>query len=416
MAFFTLIAPLIALTYPIDKIKDGQAQAFTTWLREYIFNALLQPMHLLLYVIFVSSASDLVKSNPLYAVVAIGFMLPAEKFFRKMFGFDKASSSNPIGAAAGGALIMNAINKMGHASGKKAAGDGGEGSGKGGSVRTASSNGVTVGSGGELPVDSQGGSQTTRGGTSGGGTPGSNPGGTPGSFGSTRGANQFGPTVARTIGAPKGSGMAAIGRRYFNANTGRKVRNMARRGVLGAAGAAALGTVGLAAGLATGDLGNTFQYGLAGLGAGYAGANALGDKVLSGEKSLRETFKEGRMGQNEYNNLKLDKEFYNSQEFRNMVNNPQLLSGQTGYGRTAAMRNAVQVYRDSGITDTGKIAAAMKSGLNPQEGAYAIKLAEMIGRSGWNNPSTRKDFEARYKKQIPGKNGDKIWNSIEGLL
>lgn len=28
MAFLTMIAPLVALTYPIDKISDGQAQGF----------------------------------------------------------------------------------------------------------------------------------------------------------------------------------------------------------------------------------------------------------------------------------------------------------------------------------------------------------------------------------------------------
>ena len=38
MAFLTMVAPMIALTYPLDKIKDGRAQAFSYWLREYIFN------------------------------------------------------------------------------------------------------------------------------------------------------------------------------------------------------------------------------------------------------------------------------------------------------------------------------------------------------------------------------------------
>ena len=160
MAFFTMIAPLIALTYPIDKIKDGKAQAFSIWLREYIFNALLQPMHLLLYVIFVSSASSLVDKNPLYAVVAIGFLVPAEKFFRKMFGFEQASSASPMGAAAGGALIMNAINKMGQRSGKHAAGgskgaEGGE-SGGGSTPRYApgpdSSSAGSGGDSGETPM------------------------------------------------------------------------------------------------------------------------------------------------------------------------------------------------------------------------------------------------------------------------
>ena len=144
-------------------------------------------------------------------------------------------------------------------------------------------------------------------------------------------------------------------------------------------------------------------------------------RVLN-KKNIRETFKEGAIGQNEYNNLKADKQFYQSDEFRNMLNNQDLdenllnSMGVTGKNRTAKLRNAVQVYRDSGVTDTGKISAAMKAGLNPQEGAYAIKLAGMIGRSGWNNPSTRKDFESRYKTQIPGNSGDKIWNSIENLL
>ena len=46
-----MIAPFVALTYPIDKLNDGQAQGFNKWLKEYIFNLLIQPMHLLLYTI-----------------------------------------------------------------------------------------------------------------------------------------------------------------------------------------------------------------------------------------------------------------------------------------------------------------------------------------------------------------------------
>ena len=49
MAFLTMIAPLIALTYPLDKVKDGKAQAYGMWLREFVFLALIQPVHLVLY-------------------------------------------------------------------------------------------------------------------------------------------------------------------------------------------------------------------------------------------------------------------------------------------------------------------------------------------------------------------------------
>ena len=36
LAFLTVIAPLVAMTYPIDKINDGKAQAFDMWFKEYI--------------------------------------------------------------------------------------------------------------------------------------------------------------------------------------------------------------------------------------------------------------------------------------------------------------------------------------------------------------------------------------------
>ena len=89
MAFLTIIAPLVALTYPIDKMGDGKAQAFSMWLKEYVYNAIIQPFHLIIYMIFVGSAMDLAK-NFIYTIAAIAFILPAEKFLKHMFGFDKA--------------------------------------------------------------------------------------------------------------------------------------------------------------------------------------------------------------------------------------------------------------------------------------------------------------------------------------
>lgn len=90
MAFLTIIAPLVALTYPIDKIGDGKAQAFNMWLKEYVYTALIQPFHFIVYMIFVGSAMEIVKTNFIFALAAVGFILPAEKLLKKMFGFDKA--------------------------------------------------------------------------------------------------------------------------------------------------------------------------------------------------------------------------------------------------------------------------------------------------------------------------------------
>lgn len=112
MAFLTVVAPLVCLTYPIDKISDGKAQAFNMWIKEYIFNALLQPIHLLLYTIIIGSVMDLAVKYPIYALVALGFMVPAEKIIRKMFGFEKAQTPGALGGAAGTALMMTGMQRV----------------------------------------------------------------------------------------------------------------------------------------------------------------------------------------------------------------------------------------------------------------------------------------------------------------
>lgn len=135
MAFLTLMAPIVAVTYPIDKLNDGQAQGFNKWFREYVFNLLIQPLHLLLYYILVTSAFDLAGENVLYSIVAIGFMIPAEKLLRSFFGFQKSETAGTFTGAAGGALAMAGINKLGNGL-KKALG--GSSSGKGSSSGSGS--------------------------------------------------------------------------------------------------------------------------------------------------------------------------------------------------------------------------------------------------------------------------------------
>ena len=113
LAFLTIIAPLVAMTYPIDKMHDGSAQAFNMWIKEYLFNLLIQPLHLILYTMLVGSAIEFAKDNIIYAIVALGFILQAEKIMRKFFGFDKASTVESSSTAAiGGALAMAGISQL----------------------------------------------------------------------------------------------------------------------------------------------------------------------------------------------------------------------------------------------------------------------------------------------------------------
>ena len=137
MAFLTLMAPLVAITYPIDKMGDGKSQAFNIWLKEFIFNALLQPFHLIIYTIFLGSSMQIAAENPIWAILFLAFIIPAEKLLRKMFGFDKTSTTGGMSTAAsvlGGAAVLKGAKGLlgiaGKAGGKSGAG------GKG-SVRTA---------------------------------------------------------------------------------------------------------------------------------------------------------------------------------------------------------------------------------------------------------------------------------------
>ena len=132
LAFYTMIAPLIAFMYPIDKLGDVKAQAFNTWFKEYMFNVLVQPLHLLLYTVFIYAASELVRENIIYAIGAYGYMIAAEKFFKKIFGFDKAPGGTPGLAGPGMAhAVGHGLEKLGGFGPPKPGGGKGGGDDKG---------------------------------------------------------------------------------------------------------------------------------------------------------------------------------------------------------------------------------------------------------------------------------------------
>lgn len=99
IALLTILSPFVAMMYPLDKNGGGKAKGFSFWLQEYIYNALLQPMHLLLYTILIGSAVQISVNNPVYTIVALFFLVQAEKLFKKMFGFGRARGGTVGGLA-----------------------------------------------------------------------------------------------------------------------------------------------------------------------------------------------------------------------------------------------------------------------------------------------------------------------------
>ena len=320
MAFLTIVSPLVCLTYPIDKINDGKAQAFNMWLKEYIFNALLQPIHLLIYTIIIGSVMELAVKYPVYALVALGFMVPAEKIVRRFFGFEKAQTPGALGGAAGAALMMTGMQRLLH---KPPHGDRREEEKEDKQKPTFSPSinpdDDLIGRGnaqGGLPRD-----DTQARGLSEGGSYGEDTSATDTDMQAGNSPVVDSPT--RTLESPQGSdlfgedtsGVAmpirtvtpdalaedntsqreiSRRRRFYNG-----VRNMGhaykrnlneslkkkhpirtlRKATTAALGGAAMGTLGLAAGIASGDPSKALQYGITGATVGGQFTKGLGDKM-----------------------------------------------------------------------------------------------------------------------------------------
>jgi len=128
IGFLIIISPLITITYSIDKMKDGQAQALNTWMREFMFTVLIQPFHIIIYLVFVSSTFSILTSTPslaamLLSIICMGFIWTAEKIVKEIFGFKNASSLGETLAAMHivrdvGKGIRDKASKAGSAGGK----------------------------------------------------------------------------------------------------------------------------------------------------------------------------------------------------------------------------------------------------------------------------------------------------------
>lgn len=119
IGFLIIISPLITITYSIDRAGDGKAQALNNWLKEFMFTVLIQPFHCIIYIVFVSSAIDLLSwegSIPkmVLAIMCMAFIWKAEKIVKTIFGFDgaKASLGDTVASMAAVKAIGSAATKM----------------------------------------------------------------------------------------------------------------------------------------------------------------------------------------------------------------------------------------------------------------------------------------------------------------
>ena len=87
--FLIIISPLVTITYSLDKMGDGKAQAFGKFLSEIILKSVIQIVHAFLYVVFIASAGLVSVSHPILAVLFFAILSRAEKIVKKIFSINE---------------------------------------------------------------------------------------------------------------------------------------------------------------------------------------------------------------------------------------------------------------------------------------------------------------------------------------
>ncbi len=86
VGFLLVISPLVTITYPIDKIGDGKAQAYSAWFTRIVYNMFLQLIHATVYIIFIYSAGEIAKKAPILGILFLTTLSRIEKIIRATFG------------------------------------------------------------------------------------------------------------------------------------------------------------------------------------------------------------------------------------------------------------------------------------------------------------------------------------------
>ena len=407
-------------------------------------------MYITLYYILITTSMSLATDNPIYAIVAIGFLLPAEKLLRKFFGFHNDETMGAMNSAIGGALIYQGINWLGNMGKRKSIQSKTSKSNEQDEeeyfeepVRTMDTSFLTGALGGTLPVAIQGGVTPKQQSAKYDGSQEKERLEELESQGFAEGDEEYDrakaqykkykgalnseppkpsvegesmPTSSTTIPKvePKDKTKKADKPHYlrgagtlagkFIAKSAKTGARLALRGTL--AGTAAM--IGVAGGLATGDYDKALSYGIAGaVAGGYAGGRVADglqklpsnayrkvDKVVTDAK---QTFRQSAYTPEQYKQKMIEESnnrFMNSKKYQEMY--------KQRYGKQykQAMEEAT-AYRNQGVMDDKLIMRAMDlkaAGFDANNRADPKRIAAAKLASGVSNEKDIESVEKRLKE------------------
>ena len=91
IAYLIIISPLVCVTYSIDKIKDGKAQAFENWIKEFAISVLAQPLQLFIYVLLIDSTGEIISKNMAFGVIFLLLLPYGVRIFKSVLKFGENS-------------------------------------------------------------------------------------------------------------------------------------------------------------------------------------------------------------------------------------------------------------------------------------------------------------------------------------
>lgn len=110
--FLIVISPLVLVQYAFDKAGDGEASSFKIWLTEMGLNIFIQPIHAVLYMVFMSIASNIIEASPILAVIFLSTMSRGERVIRNIIN---VKNSNTVQSMSDSAInhkkIMDVIGR-----------------------------------------------------------------------------------------------------------------------------------------------------------------------------------------------------------------------------------------------------------------------------------------------------------------
>lgn len=118
VCILTVFAPLFSIMYALSRKTK---QIYSSWLKEYMCIALIQPFHMIIYYVLISLPLTLLKGSGgfidmafdifeiLYVLLAMSFIKPAEKYLRSLFGMDQGIAK--VASYDSGKQTIDAVKK-----------------------------------------------------------------------------------------------------------------------------------------------------------------------------------------------------------------------------------------------------------------------------------------------------------------